>query len=130
MILFHSQAQLYLDMTICMERDRQMKKDIRVKDKPQAFEKSVTRRDMLKSAAGIVGAYSTLTILPESLNAQTGRVVKKGRIKQAICRGCLRRSGMDIEQMAALVSKMGMVGIDFICNSTMNPLIISTILSF
>jgi hydroxypyruvate isomerase len=101
-------------MEICMERDKQMKKNIRVKGIPQTFGKSMTRRKMLKSTAGLVGAYSTLTILPKSLYSQTGRVVKNGRIKQAICRGCLRKSGMDIEQMAALVSKMGMVGIDFV----------------
>ncbi len=86
----------------------------RYQDNRQASGKSLTRRDMLISAAGLVGAYSTLTILPRQLYAQTGRVVKKGRIKQAICRGCLRKSGMDIEQMAAMASKMGLVGIDFV----------------
>ncbi len=83
-------------------------------DNHQAPGKSVTRRTILKGAAGLLGAYSSLTILPRSLHGQADRVVKKGRIKQAICRGCLRRSGMDIEQMAALVSKMGLVGIDFV----------------
>ena len=84
------------------------------KDNTLTSGKSMTRRRMLKSAAGIVGAYSTLTALPKSGYSQTGRVVQKGRIKQAICRGCLRKSGMDVEQMAALVSKMGMVGMDFV----------------
>ena len=74
----------------------------------------LSRRDMLKGAAGFVGAYSTLTILSKQLHGQTERVVKKGRIKQAICRGCLRGTRMDIEQMAALASKMGLVGIDFV----------------
>jgi hydroxypyruvate isomerase len=84
------------------------------KNNPNVSVTPVTRRTMLKSAAGFVGAYSTMSILSKSLHGQTGPVVKKGRIKQAICRGCLRKSGMDVEQMAALVSKMGLVGMDFV----------------
>ncbi len=84
------------------------------KGNPPAHNLSVTRRDVLRKAAGIAGACSGLAILPKQVHGQTGRVVKKERIKQAICRGCLRRTGMDIEQMAALAAKMGLVGIDFV----------------
>jgi hydroxypyruvate isomerase len=80
----------------------------------QTSETLLSRRNMLKGAAGLVGAYSTLTVLPKQIHGQTERIVKKGRIKQAICRGCLRGTRMDIEQMAALASKMGLVGIDFV----------------
>jgi hydroxypyruvate isomerase len=97
-----------------MERDKMRKIHKRYQDNDHVSGIPVTRRGMLISAAGLAGAYSSLTILPKQLRAQTGRVVKKGRIKQAICRGCLRRSGMDIEQMAAMASKMGLVGIDFV----------------
>ena len=97
-----------------MERDKMRKIHKRYQENDQLSGTPVTRRNMLKSAAGLVGAYSSLTVLPKSVSGQTGRVVKKGRIKQAICRGCLRKSGMDIEQMAALASEMGLVGIDFV----------------
>jgi hydroxypyruvate isomerase len=105
----------------------------RYQNNPQEPCKSVTRRGMLKSAAGLVGAYSTLTILPRQIRGQTGRVVQKGRIKQAICQGCLRKSGMDINQMAALVSKMGLVGMDFVSKNDWPALkkygIVATIVS-
>ena len=44
----------------------------------------VTRRDMLKTAAAVVGASSALAGLPKTASAQTGKIVKRGRIKQTI----------------------------------------------
>jgi hydroxypyruvate isomerase len=73
---------------------------------------SPTRRDVLK--VGMVGASATLAGLPHVAWGQTEKVVTKGRIKQAICRGCLRRSGMNMEQMAELAGKIGLVGMDFV----------------
>ncbi len=74
----------------------------------------LNRRDMLTATAGVIGASVTLAGLPQVVYGQTEKVVKKGHIKQAICRGCLRRSGMDMEQMAALAAQMGLVGMDFV----------------
>jgi hydroxypyruvate isomerase len=75
---------------------------------------SVTRRDMLKTAAAVVGASSALAGLPKVASAQTGRIVKKGRIKQSICGGCLRKAGLNAEQTAKLVIEMGLVGRDLV----------------
>ena len=74
---------------------------------------TMNRREFV-AAGGLAGAWAALGVLPRAARGQTQRVVKRGRIKQAICRGCLRRSGMDIEQMAKLVAGMGLVGIDFV----------------
>ncbi len=41
-------------------------------------------------------------------------MVKNGRIKQSICGGCLRKAGMDVEQMAAVAAKMGLLGLDLV----------------
>jgi hydroxypyruvate isomerase len=40
--------------------------------------------------------------------------VKKGRIKQSICGGCLRKSGMNKEQQASLAARMGLAGLDLV----------------
>jgi hydroxypyruvate isomerase len=75
------------------------------------------RRDVLAGAAGIVGA----TLLPAVVRGQAGaqpssvgRIVKNGRIKQSICGGCLRKSGLDQEQTAKLLVEMGLVGRDLV----------------
>ena len=75
---------------------------------------AVTRRDMLKTAAAVVGASSALAGLPQPASAQTGRIVKRGRIKQTICRGCLRKAGLDAEQTAKLLVEMGLAGRDLV----------------
>ena len=74
----------------------------------------VTRRDMLKTAAAVVGASSALAGLPKIASAQTGRIVKRGRIKQTICRGCLRKAKLDAEQTAKLLVEMGLAGRDLV----------------
>ena len=75
---------------------------------------SVTRRDMLKTAAAVVGASSALAGLPKTASAQTGRIAKRVRIKQTICRGCLRKAKMDAEQTAKLLVEMGLAGRDLV----------------
>ena len=77
----------------------------------------LTRRDVLAGAAGIVGA----TVLPAVVRGQAGtqpgsvgRIVKNGRIRQSICGGCLRKSGLDREQTAKLLVEMGLVGRDLV----------------
>jgi len=80
----------------------------------QNHSQSVTRRDMLKTAAAVVGASSALAALPKVASAQTGRIVKRGRIKQTICGGCLRKAGLDAEQTAKLLVEMGLAGRDLV----------------
>ena len=70
---------------------------------------SLTRRDVLATAAAAIGASSGLIGLPQTAWGQTERVVKKGRIKQSICGGCLRKAGLDQEQTAKLLVEMGLV---------------------
>jgi hydroxypyruvate isomerase len=75
---------------------------------------SVTRRDVLATAAVAIGVSSGLAGLPQAAWGQTEKVVKKGRIKQSICGGCLRRSGLDREQTAKLLVEMGLAGRDLV----------------
>ena len=74
---------------------------------------NMNRRQFVAGTA-VAGACSALGLSPQAAQSQTGKVVKKGRIKQAICGGCLRRSGLDMEQTVALIAKMGLVGMDFV----------------
>jgi hydroxypyruvate isomerase len=75
---------------------------------------SLNRRTMLTRTAGLVGASSVLATMPAEATADVTQVVRKGRIKQSICRGCLRKAGMDVEQMAAVAAKMGLKGLDLV----------------
>jgi hydroxypyruvate isomerase len=75
---------------------------------------SYSRRSMLTRSAGLVAASPMLAALPSRADEAVTQVVKKGRIKQSICRGCLRKAGMDVEQMAAVAAKMGLKGLDLV----------------
>ncbi len=84
-------------------------------DARRAFGKrSLTRRDVLATTAAVIGVSSGLAGLPQAARGQTGRAVKNGRIKQSICGGCLRKSGLDREQTAKLLVEMGLVGRDLV----------------
>jgi len=72
--------------------------------------RSFTRRRVLGSAAAAVGAAA----LPGLAAGEVDKVVKKGRIKQAICGGCLRKARMSMAETAALLKKMGLAGMDFV----------------
>ena len=74
----------------------------------------ITRRDVLTTAAVVAGASSVLVGLPQVLWGQTGKIVKSGRIKQAICGGCLRKTRMSMEDTVSLLAEMGLVGMDFV----------------
>ncbi|MBN1479442.1 TIM barrel protein [candidate division KSB1 bacterium] len=76
--------------------------------------RSMTRRSMLCRTAGIAGAASLLSVFPAFAADEENRIVKNGRINQSICRGCLRKSGMDIEQMASVAARMGIAGLDLV----------------
>ena len=75
---------------------------------------SVSRRDLLTIATGFVGASSVLAGLPRVVRGQTEKVVKKGRIKQSICGGCLRKMGLSREEEASVAAKMGLLGLDLV----------------
>lgn len=75
---------------------------------------SLTRRAMLTRAAGLAGAATVLGATASASKAEITKVVENGRIKQSICRGCLRKTGMDVEQMAATAAKMGILGLDLV----------------
>ena len=81
---------------------------------PSASESSLTRRSVLRSAAAAVGASSVMAGLPQKAKAQAERVVKKGRIKQSICKGCLRKLKLSRDQEAAMAAKMGLLGQDLV----------------
>ena len=68
-----------------------------------------TRRDILAAAAAMAGAAA----LPRAVKGQTVKMVKRGRIKQAICGGCLGKTRPDMEKTASMLAAMGLVGMDF-----------------
>ena len=74
----------------------------------------ITRRSMLVRCTGLAGTASLLSTLPVLATNEDARIIKNGRIKQSICRGCLRKSGMDVEQMAAVAARMGLSGLDLV----------------
>jgi hydroxypyruvate isomerase len=75
---------------------------------------SLNRRTMLARAVGLAGAASVLAADCTRADEEITKIVRNGRIKQSICRGCLRKTGMDVEQQAATASKMGILGLDLV----------------
>jgi hydroxypyruvate isomerase len=75
---------------------------------------SVTRRKLLTIATGIVGASSILAGLPRVKGGQVDKVVKNGRIKHSICRGCLGKLRLSRDEEAAVAAKMGLLGLDLV----------------
>lgn len=88
--------------------------------RPAAGGRSLTRRDVLTTAAAVVGASSALAGLPRITWGQAEKLVKKGRIKQSICKGCLRKMRISREQEAALAAKMGLLGLDLVARGDWN----------
>jgi len=84
--------------------------------KSKMQDSELTRRDFIKASA-----VSTTLIVAGTHRAHAagvdkikGKVVHKGRIKQSVCGGCLRKARMDAEQTASLITKMGVVGRDLV----------------
>ncbi len=84
--------------------------------KSKMQDSELTRRDFIKASA-----VSTTLIVAGTHRAHAagvdkikGKVVHKGRIKQSVCGGCLRKARMDAEQTASLLTKMGVVGRDLV----------------
>lgn len=86
-----------------------------INDNPRAGR--VTRREMLASAAAVVGAAALPGLAAGdggTSPGSVGRIVKNGRVKQSICGGCLRGLKLDQEQVAKLLVEMGLVGRDLV----------------
>jgi hydroxypyruvate isomerase len=77
-------------------------------------EHSLSRRDMLSLSAAVVAGTSVLTGFPHRAQGQIKRIVKKRRIKQSICGGCLRKARMSKDHEAALAAEMGILGMDLV----------------
>ena len=77
-------------------------------------ERTISRREMLSVTAAAIGGTSVLAGWPGRAHAQSKRIIKKGRIKQSICGGCLRRAGLTKDREAALAAEMGVVGMDLV----------------
>ncbi|UCG50147.1 MAG: TIM barrel protein [Phycisphaerales bacterium] len=75
---------------------------------------SLSRRQVLATAAAALGASSAMVALPGVARAGREEVVTKRRIKQGICGGCLRKARMGMEDTASLLAKMGLAGMDFV----------------
>ena len=86
----------------------QQEEDI-VKDRAKST-RTLSRREVLSGSAALLGAASLWTGLSGTAQGQTQKVVKKGRIKQSICGGCLRKARPSKEQEAALAVDLGLVG--------------------
>ena len=69
----------------------------------------MARRDVLAGVATVVGVAAW----PGAVWGESGKVVKSGRIRQAICGGCLQNANLDIEKTASLLAGMGLGGMDF-----------------
>lgn len=80
----------------------------RIKSKP------LSRRSVLAGAVGLAGAYTQLPAMAAGKVEGIKKVVERGRIKQSICRGCLRKAGMNAAQMAEVAAKMGLAGLDLV----------------
>lgn len=84
--------------------------------KSKMQDSELTRRDFIKASA-----VSTTLIVAGTHRAHAagvdkikGKVVHKGRIKQSVCGGCLRKARMDAEQTASLLTKISVVGRDLV----------------
>lgn len=84
--------------------------------KSKMQDNELTRRDFIKASAVSATLIVAGTHRAHSAGVDKikGKVVHKGRIKQSVCGGCLRKARMDAEQTASLLTKMGVVGRDLV----------------
>lgn len=84
--------------------------------KSKMQDSELTRRDFIKASAVSATLIVAGTHRAHSAGVDKikGKVVHKGRIKQSVCGGCLRKARMDAEQTASLLTKMGVVGRDLV----------------
>ena len=78
--------------------------------KDQPSKSSVSRRGMLLRTAGLLTA-GVAGARGVSFGNEDGPVVKKGRLKQSVCKWCYK---MPLEVLAVASRKMGLVGIDLL----------------
>ena len=84
--------------------------------KSKMQDSELTRRDFIKASAvsATLIVAGTHRAHAAGVDKIKGKVVHKGRIKQSVCGGCLRKARMDPEQTASLLTKMGVVGRDLV----------------
>lgn len=84
--------------------------------KSKMQDSELTRRDFIKASAvsATLIVAGTHRAHAAGVDKIKGKVVHKGRIKQSVCGGCLRKARMDAEQTASLLTKMGVVGRDLV----------------
>ena len=84
--------------------------------KSKMQDSELTRRDFIKASAvsTTLIVAGTHRVHAAGVDKIKGKVVHKGRIKQSVCGGCLRKARMDAEQTASLLTKMGVVGRDLV----------------
>lgn len=84
--------------------------------KSKMQDNELTRRDFIKASAvsATLIVAGTHRAHAAGVDKIKGKVVHKGRIKQSVCGGCLRKARMDAEQTASLLTKMGVVGRDLV----------------
>lgn len=69
---------------------------------------------MLVSTASVVGVSTIAATVPGTAFGGMEKVVKKGRIKQSMCRGVLRKANLSPEDKAKLTVKLGLKGWDLV----------------
>lgn len=77
---------------------------------------SLSRRGFIRSSAvsaALIGA-GAYHASAAGIRKSPGKIVKKGRIKQSVCGGCLRKAKIPNEERAILVKKMGILGRDLV----------------
>ncbi len=84
--------------------------------KSKMQDNELTRRDFIKASAvsATLIVAGTHRAHAAGVDKIKGKVVHKGRIKQSVCGGCLRKARMGAEQTASLLTKMGVVGRDLV----------------
>jgi hydroxypyruvate isomerase len=70
----------------------------------------MNRRHFVSSLAGL----GAITAAPTILMAETTNSLRKGRLKQAVCRGVFNGSKLDFEGMCREAARLGVCGIDLV----------------
>jgi hydroxypyruvate isomerase len=73
----------------------------------ESMTNQITRRSMLTGAAALSAAAGAATATP-----QGGKVVKKGRLKQSVCKWCYR--DMSLEELSQNAAAMGILSVELL----------------
>lgn len=77
---------------------------------------SLSRRGFIKTSAvsAVLMGAGAYRAEAAGIDKVKGKIVKKGRIKQSVCGGCLRKAKIPNEDRAVLIKKMGILGRDLV----------------